>query len=385
MKHALLLLFAIFSSHTFIYAQQQTNTVKEKTVSILLYTDGTWSYADTAPQHNQSTTNISSLEIPKTKPTDKIISHTGYSLLFNNKHKQANWVAYELTSDETNKQFERTDKFITDPLIKSGTATDADYSGSGYDRGHLAPAADMGWSSATMAESFYYSNISPQLPGFNRGIWKKLEELVRTWSVENNALYIVTGPVLTYDLPTIGPDKVSVPKYFYKVILDYTQPEINGIGFIIPNTSSSAPLQKFAVTIDSVEKLTDIDFYPSLPDNQETQIEKTLCLNCWSWKSTNTNKQGSDNKESTSVQCKGITKAGAQCKNKTLDPSGYCHLHTTQQAPLQSTTNTDTQTAPAKSNTKSSTVQCSGTTKACNRCKRTTTNSNGRCYQHGGN
>jgi endonuclease G len=383
MKHSLLLLFAFFCSQTFIYAQQQTSTVKDKKVSILLYNDGTWSYADTIPQFHQSSPIISGLEIPKTKPTDKIISHTGYSLLFNNKHKQANWVAYELTSGETNKQFERTDKFLIDPMVKSGTATDADYSGSGYDRGHLAPAADMGWSSATISESFYYSNMSPQLPGFNRGIWKKLEELVRTWAVENNALYIVTGPVLTYNLPTIGPDKVSVPKYFYKVILDYTQPEINGIGFIIPNASSSEPLQEYAVTIDSVEKLTDIDFYPTLPDDQETQIEKTLCLNCWSWKSTKTNKKGSDNKESTSVQCKGNTKAGAQCKNKTQDPSGYCYLHNSQQTPQQSTTNTNTQTAPAKSTTKSTSVQCSGTTKAGSRCKNMTTNSNGRCYQHG--
>ena len=384
MKSIFLLLFALFYIHTSSFSQQEANTVKAKKAAFILYDDGTWAYADSVPKYDQSVAHISGLEIPKTKPIDKIISHTGYSLLFNDKHKQASWVAYELTSEETNKLFDRTDKFLTDPLIKSGTATDADYAGSGYDRGHLAPASDMGWSSATMAESFYYSNMSPQIPGFNRGIWKKLEELVRTWAIENDALYIVTGPILTFGLPTIGPDKVSIPRYFYKVILDYTEPGLNGIGFILPNAGSSLPLQEFAVTIDSVEKLTGIDFYPSLPGNQEIQIEKSLCLKCWSWKNSNTtNKPGSENKESTSVQCKGKTKAGDQCKNKTLDASGYCHLHISQQTQQQN--NTYTQTAPTKSAPKSSTVQCSGTTKAGNRCKHMTSSLNGLCYQHGGN
>ncbi|MFZ4707845.1 MAG: DNA/RNA non-specific endonuclease, partial [Bacteroidales bacterium] len=315
---------------------------------------------------------------------DKIISHTGYSLLFNNKHKQANWVAYELTGEETNKLYDRTDKFLTDPAVKSGTATDADYSGSGYDRGHLAPAADMGWSSTTMSESFFYSNMSPQLPSFNRGIWKKLEELVRTWTVENEALYIVTGPILTNGLQSIGPNKVSIPKYFYKVILDYTESGINGIGFIILNAASSLPLQDFAVTIDSVEKLTSIDFYTSIPASQQVQIEKTLCINCWSWKSSNiAGKTTGDAKALTSVQCKGTTKSGNRCNNNTLDPSGYCHLHIPQQSIEQN--NSNTQTAPSKSGHKSTTVQCSGTTKAGTRCKHMTSSLNGHCYQHGGN
>lgn len=226
--------------------------------------------------------------------------------------------------------------------------------------------------------------MSPQLPAFNRGIWKKLEELVRTWAVENEVLYIVTGPILINGLQSIGPNKVSIPKYFYKVILDYTEPGINGIGFILPNAGSSEPLQDFAVTIDSVEKLTGIDFYPLIPVTQQTQIEKTLCINCWSWKSSNTaSKTKGDKKASTSVQCKGTTKSGDRCKNKTLDPSGYCYLHISQQSTQLN--NSNTQTAPSKSEHKSTTVQCSGTTKAGTRCKHMTSSPNGRCYQHGGN
>jgi len=236
----------------------------------------------------QKTAVIPHLEIPKSTANDKIITHTGYSLVYNEDHEQANWVAYELTKAETNKRYNRSDKFIVDPLVTTGSANNADYSGSGYDRGHLAPAADMGWSSTTMKESFYYSNMSPQDPAFNRGIWKSLEELVRSWAIENEAVYVVTGPVLTKKLPTIGSDKVSVPGYYYKVIFDYTEPGIKGIGFILPNKGTKEPLQSFAVSIDVVESVTGIDFFPLLPDEQERFIEKTLSVNAWTWKSTST-------------------------------------------------------------------------------------------------
>lgn len=244
--------------------------------------------SDDIPQSKRKTITISNLEIPKTRPKDIITRHTGYSLLYDESHKQAKWVAYKLTRAETHKVALRTNKFLPDPQVKTNSAHNSDYAGSGYDKGHLAPAGDMSWSSITMAESFYYSNISPQIPAFNRGIWKRLEGLVRKWAIEDNAVYVVTGPVLTNGLPTIGFDKVSVPKYFYKVILDYAGPDSKGIGFIMPNARSGFPLQNYAVTIDSVEKFTGIDFFSALPVEQEKQIEKSLCIPCWSWISTKT-------------------------------------------------------------------------------------------------
>jgi len=304
--------------------------------------------------------------------------------LYNETHEQANWVAYSLTKEETNKIFERTDKFISDPKVKTGTASNTDYEGSGYDRGHLAPASDMGWSSTTMAESFFYSNITPQTPSFNRGIWKKLEELVRTWAIENNAVYVVTGPVLTNGLQTIGPNKVSVPNYYYKVVLDYREPNIKGIGFILPNNGSKEQLQYYAVSIDSVEKVTGIDFFPLLQDEQEELIEKTLCIKCWSWNKIKTTSEENENNVTDSVQCNGITKAGERCKNKTLNLSGYCYHHEGQiniNTPKSSIEEIKSHSnEPTKSS--SITVQCSGTTKSGNRCKRMTTSSSGRCYQH---
>ena len=283
-----------------------------------------------AQEEIQPATIIDKIEIPKVNTGEEVIYHTGYSLVYKEEHEQASWVAYELTKEETNNIYGRTDKFLVDPLVKTGTANDADYSGSGYDRGHLAPAADMGWSEVTEAESFYYSNMSPQEPGFNRGVWKKLEDLMRTWAVENNSIYIVTGPILTDGLTTIGPDKVSVPKYYYKVILDYTEPDIKAIGFLLPNSSQSGLLQNFVVSIDSIESFSGIDFFPKLPDNQERNLEKSITIDKWSWTSTKSANTSYAKKNTASVQCNGTTKAGSRCRNKTLNPSGYCYLHENQ-------------------------------------------------------
>ena len=360
MKKIILTLFFFLSFHNLISGQQ-----------IVKIEDGTWS--DVNVDHEL---NNRKLEIPKTKNWDKIISHTGYTLAYNEKYKQANWVAYELTKEETNKIVERSNKFISDPQINSVNNFDKDYKRSGYDRGHLAPAADMGWSTETMRESFYYSNMSPQTPSFNRGIWKKLEELVRTWAIENEDVYIVTGPILTNGLPTIGNNKVAVPNYYYKVILDYQKPNIKGIGFILPNESAKSLLQNYAVSIDSVEKITGLDFFYLLNDQDENLIEKELCINCWSWSSVNISAEKNENKGSVSVQCNGITKAGARCRNKTLNITGFCYHHEGQ----ANSTTTKANRNPIIRN--SNAVQCTGTTKAGNRCKRMTTNANGRCYQH---
>jgi endonuclease G, mitochondrial len=277
MKYFLATFIAILAFQSLSTAQQETKTTNVER------------------QYKTRSATIRNLEIPATKPNEKIIAHTGYSLLYDEDYEQADWVAYTLTKEETTKLYERTDKFIPDPAVSTGSANNSDYANSGYDRGHLAPAADMGWSATAMAESFFYSNMSPQLPAFNRGIWKKLEELVRTWAQEYDAIEIVTGPVLTYGLKTIGPDHVAVPKYYYKVILDYEEPDIKGIGFILPNAGSTESLQHFAVTIDSVERFTGLDFYPALPDDQENAVEKTLCISCWTWSSVKSGSKYNDN------------------------------------------------------------------------------------------
>jgi endonuclease G, mitochondrial len=212
---------------------------------------------------------------------EEIISHSAIRISYNEQHEQANWVAYILTKENLGGTEKRKDKFLPDPKVSTFSAHPNDYFKSGYDRGHLAPAADFKWSSTAMEESFYMSNISPQVPSFNRGIWKKLEEQVRFWAIENEELYVVTAGVLFDGLPSIGQNKVSIPKYYYKALLDLKDPEQKAIAFIMANEASNKPLREFAVTIDSLEKFTGIDFFPALEDQLEEKLESSLELERW--------------------------------------------------------------------------------------------------------
>ncbi len=222
-----------------------------------------------------------SLEIPAHTSNETLICHTGYCLSYDENYKLAKWVAYELTFEETQGIIGRSDKFKPDPLITRNSASLVDYKKSGFDRGHLAPAADMKWSVQAMQESFYLSNMCPQDKSFNRGIWKKLEEEVREYAKHNKQIKVVTGPILQEGLPVLGPNRVSIPRYFYKALLDYSQPSIKAIAFVMKNEHSELPLSHFVVSIDSLEKLSGIDFFPLLPDEEENKLEKEKCYACW--------------------------------------------------------------------------------------------------------
>jgi len=222
----------------------------------------------------ERTQPIQALEIPK-GAEGQVIEYEGFTISYNEKYEQANWVAYHLTKQEVEDQkVERKDNFRADKQVQTGSATPTDYKKSGYDRGHLAPAADMRWSKEAMSESFYMTNMSPQTKELNRGIWKKLEEKSRDWAVENGSIYIVTAGILKGKLKTIGKNEVAIPEYYYKVILDYQKPEIKAIAFIMPNKDpEKAPLRDFVVSIDEVEKKTGLDFFPKLGDKLEDKLE----------------------------------------------------------------------------------------------------------------
>jgi endonuclease G len=209
------------------------------------------------------------------------LQHLAYGFVYDEEHEQAKWIAYCLTKKEALGTLERSDNFEEDQLVTSGTASDRDYAKSGYDRGHLAPAADMRWSATSMDESFYYSNMSPQIPAFNRGIWKKLEGKVRSWAVELDSILIVTGPILTPNLPHIGSNQVSVPRYYYKAIVDFKGAHSKAIAFVLPNSGSKRPLMEFALSINELEKLTKIDFFYQLDDSLEKSLESVICKTCW--------------------------------------------------------------------------------------------------------
>lgn len=227
---------------------------------------------------------IQHLELPAPVAGEQIIEHMGYTLSYNEENEVASWVAYELTRNEVLGTSERADDFREDPMVITGSATLSDYRSSGYDRGHLAPAADFKWSDDAMSDTFYMSNMTPQEPSFNRGIWADLEAVVRTFAYDNGIVYVVTGPVLT-DGPyeTIGSNEVSIPKNFYKTILDYSGSERKGIAFVLPNEGSDKSLQSYAMSIDDAERITGLDFYPSLPDEDEERIESQFSIADWSF------------------------------------------------------------------------------------------------------
>jgi endonuclease G len=227
------------------------------------------------------TTEISGIEIPAGNSDLQIVEHPGFTLAYCEKHEQAAWVAYELTADEIAGSVSRTDRFLEDKTIHTGSATDNDYKGSGYDRGHLAPAADMKWSEEAMNASFYFSNMSPQRPSFNRGVWKRAEEQVRDWALHYDAVYVTTGPVLNKIIAQIGNNKVSVPAYYYKTVLDKKMEK--AIAMLIPNEGSKAELQSFCISVDSLEALTGLDFFQRLPDEEEKRIESTCSPESWTW------------------------------------------------------------------------------------------------------
>ena len=228
---------------------------------------------------------IENLEIPS-GGKGEVIQHTGYTLSYNEEYEVPQWVAYELTREEVVTQsVERKDNFREDKAVSTGSATLNDYKKSGYDRGHMAPAADFRWSFDAMNDTFYLSNMCPQTHAFNAGIWSDLEEAVRSIAYEDECIYVVTGPVLT-DGPyeTIGENKVAVPNYFYKVILDYSAPTVKAIGFIMPHENSKEPLSYFAVTVAEVENMTGLDFFPLLPDDEEEKLESSLDTTLWALK-----------------------------------------------------------------------------------------------------
>lgn len=201
----------------------------------------------------------------------KLIHHTGYSVLYDETRHLPVWVAWTLTPGRFEEVVSRYDKFLPDPALEDPVTTD-EFTRSGYDRGHMCPAADNKWDMQAMRESFYLTNICPQNHNLNSGDWKELEEACREWACENGKLYVVSGPVLYgTEQATIGYHKIAVPDAFYKVVL--CPAPLKGIGFVCRNEAGNRPLDVYALSIDQVERITGIDFFSALPDSIENQVE----------------------------------------------------------------------------------------------------------------
>ena len=218
--------------------------------------------------------------IPDETP-EIMVDYTGFTVSFNPAHHLPNYVVWELTGKEANGEVPRNSKFRTDSDIL-GCATTEDYRNSGFDRGHMAPAADMKWSEEAMSDCHYLTNICPQDHNINGGRWSSLEKLSRKWAERDSAVIIICGPVLSDELVmTIGDSQVSVPERFFKVIMaPYVDPP-QAIGFIIPNHRTDDGLEAMAMSVDRVEEITGFDFFSCLPDDVENKMEMSANFREW--------------------------------------------------------------------------------------------------------
>lgn len=218
---------------------------------------------------------------PKGTP-EQILKRTGYVASYNKTTLLPNWVAWHLTAERTEGSAKRSGvDFAEDTEVPEPRATDWDYYNSGYDRGHMCPAADNKWSKKAMEESFLFTNMCPQNGNLNRGDWNEMEMACRKWAKKYGDLYIVCGPILYKGKhKTIGKNKVVVPEAFFKVVLR-TGDDPQAIGFIYKNTSGNRPKDSYVNTVDEVERITGIDFFPTLPDEIEDKVEATCNPDDW--------------------------------------------------------------------------------------------------------
>ncbi len=213
---------------------------------------------------------------------EQILRRTGYTTSYNKESRNPNWVAWHLTKGHTYGKNKRSEEVFTEDTDVTPRATNDDYYNSRYDRGHMCPAGDNKWDATAMRESFLFTNICPQNHALNKYEWNALENLCRDWARKYGAIDIVCGPV--YDRPTptrtIGRGRVWVPDAFFKVVLCRSS-KPKAIGFLFRNDGKKVTLSSTVRTVDDIERITGIDFYPALDDKLESRIEADANLRDW--------------------------------------------------------------------------------------------------------
>lgn len=207
--------------------------------------------------------------------------YTGFTVMFNPDNGTPDWVGWELLATEASGDISRSNKFWQDYDLKGCPSSD-DYKGSGYDRGHLCPAGDQKWSEQAMTDCFVMANMTPQDHALNAGAWQTLEKKERLWAERDSVLVIVAGPIYADgDTKRIGESKVRVPSSFFKVILAPYVEKPRAIGFIYPNMTAPGNMANYAMSVDDVEAYTGLDFFSTLPDEIENEVEKHFSFTLW--------------------------------------------------------------------------------------------------------
>ncbi len=239
--------------------------------------------ADDSQQGNTDIELVKGIEIPAPLKgtSEQILRRTGYTTSYNSDTRCPNWTAWHLTADHTSGQFKRKGvKYREDDDVASPKAQLSDYSSSGYDRGHMCPSGDNKWDRQAQEDCFLLTNMCPQSHNLNGGDWNDLEMKCRNWAERYGDIYIVCGPVFDSGYKTIGHNHVGVPYAFYKVVL-CMRGTPKAIGFLYENEDGHRPMSDYVLSVDEIERITGIDFFPSLPDDIEREIEAEADLSDW--------------------------------------------------------------------------------------------------------
>lgn len=227
--------------------------------------------------------NKNALEIPATQSSDFIIDYMGFTLCYDTGNMIPRWVAYELLAEETDGPYTRKGKYFRpDEKIRIKQADNGDYKGSGWSKGHMAPAGDFKWSDDAMWETFYYTNCVPQNTKLNNGSWNVLENKVRSYANKYGKVYVVTGPIVNDNMNgVIGTNNVVVPDAFYKALMIIDEDQYYAAGFVMYNSEKKQLPTESIMTIDELENITGLDFFPLLDDKTERRAESELNIEQW--------------------------------------------------------------------------------------------------------
>ena len=235
--------------------------------------------------HVEPATSDSIFDICKPAPlvgvSEQIIKKKSYIASYNKDTKIANWDAWHLTSEHTEGSIGRGNMFHEDEEVPSPKATVEDYKGSGWSRGHMCPAGDNKWDAEAMYQSFSLINVCPQNASLNSGLWNSLEIDCRNWAKRFHDIYIICGPVFfQQDHEVIGINEIYVPEAFFKVVLCLNG-KPKGMGVIVKNTAGNKKKDIYYNSIDQVERITGMDFFPLLSDDVEDEVESNLDMDMW--------------------------------------------------------------------------------------------------------
>lgn len=237
----------------------------------------------TSQESQYSSDSLSKIYIPAplSDCSEQLIHRRAYILSYNKETKLPNWVAWHLISEHTEGPYRRINTYFEDINVPSSRATEEDYHGSVWSHGHMCPAGDNKWDSIAMRESNFLTNICPQHSSLNSGLWNRIEQDCRKWAKKYGDVFISCGPILlNREHETIGENKVVVPEAFFKVIL-CIQGKPKAIGFIVRNNEGTKNRDQFVNSVDEVERVTGIDFFPALPDDIENEVEANANLDDW--------------------------------------------------------------------------------------------------------